>query len=178
MARSFSEKCEWAKKAAELDLDSEKGYFAIGEIAKESRLGRQRLTYYANAYEAAGESGIRALTYRKKTPDSVREEATKRVQDYLANRVDHQFRNEMGFLIDARGNHIIVSEKRPYDSNSHEASCIESFRVRYTDYDNRWHLYWMRKFGQWWPYVPRQPVYTIDDCIREVKEDAFGCFWG
>lgn len=33
-------------------------------------------------------------------------------------------------------------------------------------------------FRRWWPYTPKKPVYTIEDCIREVKEDAFGCFWG
>ncbi len=60
MKMSFSGKCEWAKKALMAGSDEE-----IYKLAKESGLGIRWLTYYSNAYEAAGESGIKALTYRK-----------------------------------------------------------------------------------------------------------------
>ncbi len=57
-------------------------------------------------------------------------------------------------------------------------SCSEFCQMRYTDFDRRWHLYWKRKTGKWWPYVPKKDVYTINDCIREIDEDGWGCFWG
>ena len=44
--------------------------------------------------------------------------------------------------------------------------------MRYTDFDNRWHLYWKRKTGKWWPYIPKKSVYTIENYIREVEADA------
>lgn len=40
---------------------------------KESGLTKERLEYYTNAYEASGESGLRALSYRKRMPEDIRE---------------------------------------------------------------------------------------------------------
>lgn len=54
------------------------------EMARESGgLGRMWFSYYLNAYEAAGESGIRALTYRKKIPEKIFEKARHEVTTYL-----------------------------------------------------------------------------------------------
>lgn len=174
----FSEKCAWAKKAALLDVDAKDGYEEFYKMAKESGLGERRLSYYSNAYKAAGESGLKALSYKKKMPDEIRKDAVDKVNKYLYNRVPLGLRKEIGFLVKAQYNRITVSEKRPLFSNSSHTSCIEVFQARYTDFDNCWHLYWMRKFNKWWPYVPKRAIYTIKDCIREVDEDGWGCFWG
>jgi len=175
---TFSEKRAWAKKAALLDIDAEDGYEKFYKIAKESGLGERRLTYYSNAYEAAGESGIKVLSYKKKMPDEIRKDAMDKINEYLYNRVPFNLRKEIGFLVKAQYNRIIVLEKRPLFGDSLQACCTEVFQARYTDFDNRWHLYWMRKFNKWWPYVPKKVIYTVKDCIREVDEDGWGCFWG
>ena len=101
-----------------------------------------------------------------------------KINTYLYNRVPLKLRSEIGFLVKAQYNRITSSEKRPLFSDPYRASCVEFVQFRYTDYDKRWHLYWMRKFNKWWPYVPRKPVYTIDDCIEELEADVWGCFWG
>lgn len=178
MRLSFADKISWAKKAASLDVDTEKGQEEFYRLAKESGLSQVWLTYYANAYEAAGESGLKTLAYRKKMPAEIRKQAMKKINEFLAKGIPPHLRKEIGYLMKAKDNRIIVFEKRPLFSDPLRTSCIEIFQVRYTDYDNRWHLYWMRKFGKWWPYVPKKPVYTIEDCIREVENDAWGCFWG
>ena len=178
MALKFSDKCFWAKEAARLNLDTAKGQRVFYDISKTSSLGERRLSYYSNAFEAAGESGMKALTYRKRMPDRIREKATEKINRYLRNRVPPKLRSEIGFLVRAQYNRITISEKRPLFSDPSQTSCIEIIQVRYTDFDNRWHLYWMRKFNKWWPYVPRELVHSIDDCIREIKEDGWGCFWG
>lgn len=174
----FSDKYLWAKKAALLDVDTKDGYEEFYKMAKESGLGEMWLSYYSNAYEAAGESGLKALSYKKKMPDEIRKDAVDKVNEYLYNRVPSNLRKEIGFLVKARYNRITVSEKRPLFSDPLQTSCIEVFQARYTDFDNRWHLYWMRKFHKWWPYVPKKAIYTVKDCIREVDEDGWGCFWG
>ncbi|MCK4421234.1 DUF3024 domain-containing protein [candidate division WOR-3 bacterium] len=178
MKMSFSEKYLWAKKAAMLNIDTDKGYEEFHKMAKESGLGTRWLTYYANAYEAAGESGLKALTYRKKMPVQIQAQALEKINEYLSNRVPVHLRSEIGFLVKTQNNRITVFEKRPLFSDTSKEVCIEAVQIRYTDFDKRWHLYWMRKFHIWWPYIPEQPVYTIDDCIREVKGDIWGCFWG
>lgn len=177
MRLSFSEKCKWAKKGSRFDVDTDAGYFAFRKLVKESGMGSDSLMYYSNAYEATGESGIKALSHRKRMSDSVRNQALERIHEYLYNRVPSHLRKEIGFLVKAKDNRITVSEKRPLFSRPSETSCIEIFQVRYTNYDNRWHLYWMRKSGKWWPYVPHDLIQTIDDCLREVQSDGWGCFW-
>jgi len=177
MRRGFDEKLFWAKKAAELDVETEKGQKEYYVMAKESSLGDRRLSYYANAYEAAGESGVRALSYRKKMPLGIHKKAVDKINKYLFNSIPPKLRKEIGFLVKAKDNRITVSDKRLLFSNPSMTSCVEAFQVRYTDFDDRWHLYWMRKFHKWWPYIPQKPIHTTDDCIREVKNDPWGCFF-
>jgi len=166
------------KKAAKLDVDTDIGYSEFIKIAKESNLGKERLSYYSNAYEAAGNSGLRALSYRKRMPEAMREAALEKINKYLYKKVPSQHRSKIGFLVKAQYNRITIAEKRPLFGDSSRTSCSEFCQVRYTDFDNRWHLYWKRKTGKWWTYVPKKAVYTINDCIRDVDEDGWGCFWG
>lgn len=178
MKMKLSDKCLWAKKAAGLDIETDEGAAEFYRIARESGLGTRWLSYYANAYEAGGESGLKALSYRCKMHDKIRAEAEGKISRYLDNKIPPNLRAEIGFRIKVHTNRITVIEQRPCFGNRSQMTCLEVFQVRYTDYDNRWHLYWMRKFNKWWPYVPEQPVFTIDDCLREVEQDIWGCFWG
>ena len=178
MKLSFAERLLWAKRAAQLNVETDRGQEDFYKIAKESSLGEKWLSYYVNAYKAAEESGLQALSYRKKMPEGIRKEAVEKINKYLSRRVPTHLRSGIGFLVKSQSNTITAYEKRPLFSDASKTSCIEVLQVRYTDFDNRWHLYWMRKFGKWWPYVPKKPVFTIEDCIKEVDVDAWGCFWG
>jgi len=175
---AYYKKYPFIKKAAEIDLDNDVGYLKFLKIAKESKLGEKRLSYYSNAYEAAGDSGLRALSYRKKMPEKIREFAVEKINKYLYNRIPPKRRLEIGFLVKAQYNRITIAEKRPLFRDPSRTSCSEFCQMRYTDFDNRWHLYWKRKTGKWWPYVPRKSIYSISDCLRELDEDNWGCFWG
>ena len=178
MSRSFEKLVFWAKKAAALDMESEEGKLKFYTMAKKSGLGTRQLAYYSNAYDAARESGIKALSYRKKMPAHIREEAVKRIEKYISEKIPTHLRSKIRLAMKVRGNAITVYERRPLFTDSSQWSSREIFQVRYTDYDDRWHLYWMRVFHKWWPYRPSVTVYTIDDCIREVNEDGWGCFYG
>ena len=167
-----------AKKAAKFNLDIDDEYLEFLKIAKESGLTKDRLEYYTNAYEASSESGLRALSYRKRMPEDIREAALERINRYLSGRVPSHLTSEIGFLVKAQYNRITIAEKRPLFRDPSMTSCSEFCQMRYTDFDNRWHLYWKRKTGKWWPYVPKEAVHTINDCLREVDEDGWGCFWG
>ncbi len=172
------EKYSFIKKAAKLDLDTDSDYREFLKIAKKSKLSESRLSYYSNAYEAAGDSGLRALSYRKRMHEDIRENAVEEINGYLYNKVPPKHRRQIGFLVKAQHNRITIAEKRPLFSDSSKTSCCEFCQMRYTDFDSRWHLYWKRKTGKWWPYVPREDIYTINDCLRELDEDSWGCFWG
>ncbi|MFC1508187.1 DUF3024 domain-containing protein [Candidatus Omnitrophota bacterium] len=174
----YSDKYSLVKKVAKIDLDTDKGYVEFLKIAKESGLTKERLEYYTNAYEASGESGLRALSYRKRMPEDIRKAALGKINRYLSNRVPPNLTSEIGFLVKAQYNRITIAEKRLLFGDPSRTSCSEFCQMRYAGFDNRWHLYWKRKTGKWWPYIPKKTVYTIGDCLREVDEDRRGCFWG
>jgi len=175
---AYSDKYLLVKKAAKINLDVDSGYAEFLKLAKENGIAKKRLEYYTNAYEAAGDSGLRALSYRKRMSEEVRESVLEKISEYLYNKVSPQHRSKIGFLVKAQYNRITIAEKRPLFGDSSRTSCSEFCQMRYTDFDNRWHLYWKRKTGKWWPYVPKNTVYTINDCLREIDENGWGCFWG
>jgi len=175
---AYFDKYLLVKKAAKINLDADSGYAEFLKLAKENGIAKERLEYYTNAYEAAGESGLRALSYRKRMPEDIREVALGRINQYLSGRIPSHLTSEIGFLVKTQYNRITIAEKRPLFGNPSRTSCSEFCQIRYTDCDNRWHLYWKRKTGKWWPYVPKKAVYTINDCLREVAEDGWGCFGG
>ncbi len=168
MGQDLSKLLFWAKKAAMIDLETDLGQEDFYKMAKESGLEEKRLTYYANAYEAAEESGLRALSYRKRMPEGIRKEAMEKINKFLSLRVPYHLRSEIGFLVKSQSNKITAYEKRQLFTDPSQTSCVEVFQVRYTDFDNRWHLYWMRKFGKWWPYVPKKTIFTIGDCSGKI----------
>jgi hypothetical protein len=52
-------------------------------------------------------------------------------------------------------------------------------QLRLTLAGAQWHLYWMRKFGAWWPYpLPNAgQSHALKARLEQVLEDEFGCFW-
>jgi hypothetical protein len=144
----YSDKYAFIKKAARIDVDTDDGYYEFLRIAKASNLGKDRLSYYSNAYEAAGDSGLRALSYRKRMPEEIRENAVEEINEYLYSKVPPKHRRQIGFLVKAQYNRITIAEKRPLFNDPSRTSCCEFCQLRYTDFDNRWHLYWKRKTGK------------------------------
>jgi len=136
----YSDKYLLVKKAARIDLDTDSGYVEFLKIAKESGITKERLEYYTNAYEASGESGLRALSYRKRMPEDIREAALGKINHYLSSRVPSHLASEIGFLVKAQYNRITIAEKRPLFGDSSRTSCSEFCQMRYTDFDNRWYL--------------------------------------
>ena len=71
MRRTFEEIKKLAETAAKRGLDSEAGYEAFREFAEEAGIKEEQLAYYLNAYQAGGESGLKALTYKKAMSEDV-----------------------------------------------------------------------------------------------------------
>jgi hypothetical protein len=181
MPPTFEDKLYWAKKGAQFNLNTPDDDVIFRDLVKRSRMTKDSFVYYTNAYEAAGESGIKALTYKGKMPDEVRDGALEQINRFFHERslqIPEQHRGEIGYLVKAKGSVITASEKRPIFNDPSRTSCSDIFQARYTDYDGRWHLYWHRASGKWWPYTPKEPIYKIEDCLREVKNDPLHCFWG
>ncbi len=93
-----------------------------------------------------------------------------------ASRIPEHYKDKVCFLIKARYGFITLLEKRISFNDPSKTTCLEVFQVRYIN--NSWNLYWKRASGKWCIYESERQVKTIDDCIREVEIDVFGCFWG
>ena|SRR3989338_2376942 len=176
--RNFDDIVRIAKEATRINVDTDEGYGNFRSLAKREGVDHNSLMYYTNAYEAVDESGIKALSYRKRMPEDVRIKAVHKVNEFLMERIPKELSEKIGFQVEAKDNRITLAEKRPYFADKSRATCSEFAQLRYTDYDKRWHLYWMRASGKWWPYIPRRQVKTVNDCIREISHDTYGCFWG
>lgn len=160
-------------------METPEGYDRMRFLALEEGMKKETLMYYANAYQAAGKSGVRAISYKKRMQESVRAEAVKTVNEFLLNRLPKNLpAGTIWFQSVAKDNHIIAIEKRPLFGDPKQFSAIEIFQIRYTDYDKRWHLYWKRLSGKWWPYIGEKEIKTVADCLREVASDDSGCFFG
>jgi len=179
VARSFKEILRLARQTAKFALDEDEGYDRMRFLALEEGMKRETLEYYGNAYQAAGESGVRALSYKKRMPENIRVEAVKVVNKFLLNRLPKNLpAGAIWFQSVAKDNHITALEKRPLLGDPTQFSAVEIFQIRYTDYDQWWHLYWKRLSGKWWPYIGKKEVKFVEDCLREVENDDSGCFWG
>ena len=65
MRRGFEEILQLAATAAKWDLDTEKDYEAFREFSREAGIKEEQPAYNLNAYQANGESGLKALTYKE-----------------------------------------------------------------------------------------------------------------
>ena len=179
MRRRSEEILHLAETAAQWDLDTDEGYEKFRFFALENGIKEGNLAYYLNAYQAAGESGLKALTYKKPMPEEVRIEATRKMNEYFAARLpQNEHAGKLWFQVVARDNRITAAERRPYFRDHSKTTTSEFFQVRYTDYDGKWHLYWKRASGKWWPYVPTREIHSIDDCLAELEADPRHCFLG
>ena len=163
MPDRLEEICVIAQKAMKIDDSAETGMAQWERLAGNSGITSEQLAYYANAYEMAGGSGIRSLYHQEKIPENVRIEAMKKINIYLADRVPPEHRSKIGFMVKSQRSRIMVSEKRSYPVNDPSKTvCHDIFQMRYTDFDKRWHLYWKRASGKWWPHVSSREIYTVE----------------
>ncbi|MBZ0305319.1 MAG: DUF3024 domain-containing protein [Anaerolineae bacterium] len=173
--KSISEICQIARKALKVGPDNEDAWRGL---AKSAGLTASKLGYYCEAYAMAGESGVRSLSTQNKIPDDVRENAMARINAYLARKVPPPHRDKIGFMVKYQRGRITVSEKRPHWKDPAQTTCRDFVQLRYTVQDSRWHLYWKRGTGEWWPYAAEYEVRTVDDCLEELDQDGRACFWG
>lgn len=51
-------------------------------------------------------------------------------------------------------------------------------KLRFVKSSKIWKLYWMRGSGKWEAYVPLPESADLHDLLAEIKNDAYGCFFG
>jgi hypothetical protein len=139
----------------------------------EHRLTVNEATYYLNAYEYGGETGLHAI----REPDIIPAELAQRATKTVAKMLDDHFQGRVPTRITDEGTAIGVYQIE--ERRSGEKYLFAICQLRLTLEDCHWHLYWKRKFGAWWPYSPPETgrQFTLRARMQQVLDDEYGCFW-
>jgi hypothetical protein len=75
--------------------------------------------------------------------------------------------------VERRGRRLTIRVARP-DRRGRAPARADVAQLR-AESDGRFALFWSRATGGWAAYGFTG---SLDACVREVRRDAFGCFWG
>ncbi|PWI32227.1 hypothetical protein DI392_16250 [Vibrio albus] len=95
---------------------------------------------------------------------------TRRPEEKIRNKLDINYR--------ISGQSVEIFEIRP---DWKDPSIIHEHPIAKTTYvktANNWKIYWMRADLKWHGYEPDQTVNTLEQFIKILDTDEFGCFWG
>lgn len=110
--------------------------------------------------------------------DIIPPEVARRAIRIITKAVDRFLEDRIPFRVTDEGAGIGVYEIRQRMNGDKFLFAVCQFRLTLTTH--QWHLYWMRKFDAWWPYsLPESgPKFTLNARLKQLFEDAHGCFWG
>jgi len=137
-------------------------------FAEEARVSPRTLEFLSRAYEEGGESGILAIEPGGRLSRKLLAKALPVVEEFL--RVHYPGRR---YTIRTWGKAISVE----LHASGRSTGARLQFQLRHTSPDGKWHLYWRRSNGRWWPHFSGCKVNSLNGCLREVHSDTFGCFW-
>lgn len=151
-------------------MDIYGGDLGFLESMRRFNLGEEKLELWISAYEAAGISGIRALTETFVPNKEMMAHALKQINDFFQTAwptLQHR--------VVRRQNRITISIKNKGQNNFYDLC-----QLRFTSFDGMWHLYWKRSNGKWCPYVSDFDHIggLLWKTLYLLKIDEFGCFFG
>ncbi len=104
-----------------------------------------------------------------------------KVEQYIERiRPRLEIRKELDFGFSFEKNCFILHEVRPIplSTNSEEYRKYPFAKFRFIKSTKIWKLYWMRASGKWESYEPFPLASNVDDILKTIDEDKYGCFYG
>ncbi len=146
---------------------------AFRKYAARHKLSVNEVVFYLNAYETGGDAGLQAI----RNPDIIPPDVAHRAIKTIAALLDAHFQGRVPYRITDEGTAIGVYQIQ--ERMDGEKYLFPICQLRLTLAGVQWHLYWMRKFGAWWPYpLPKaRQSHALKARLEQVLEDKFGCFW-
>lgn len=93
-------------------------------------------------------------------------------------RPSEDIRDELDYGFEIQNQTIIIYSIRPrFDNKSLK---IESpmIKIKYVKTSKSWRIYWQRANLKWISYEPAPEFNKLEECLRILDEDYYGCFWG
>jgi hypothetical protein len=141
----------------------------LNRLADEAKIDAADLEMWLDAYEAGGESGLRAV----ETPAKSTAGALKGTSGAITVWLETSYGPLRNFKVGARDGRISVAET-PGDGSK----AVDRFQLRAGD-ENGWHLYFKRG-ARWWPYnvgEKRGKPRFLDDVLHDIMTDPQRLFW-
>jgi hypothetical protein len=51
-------------------------------------------------------------------------------------------------------------------------------KITFVNSKNEWKPYWLLESGQWELYAPDKHINTLEEILKEISADPYGCFFG
>ncbi|MDR9500042.1 MAG: DUF3024 domain-containing protein [Hydrogenovibrio sp.] len=97
---------------------------------------------------------------------------------FMAKRPPEAIRKELDFGYRIEGQSILLFEISPHWRDSNQVFEHGVAKATYVKIQKVWKLYWMRQDLKWHRYEPFAESERLEDVLRVVMDDEFGCFFG
>ena len=89
-----------------------------------------------------------------------------------------ELRDEVDLQYTIKDQNIILEEIRPSFMDPSKILTIPLAKITFVNSKNEWKTYWMRASGKWELYVPDKKISTLEEILKEISADPYGCFFG
>jgi len=102
---------------------------------------------------------------------------TEELESYIEKiRPKPEIRNEIDIEYKINSQSIEIIENRKINSSMIESPIAKATYIKSTE---EWKIYWKKSDMKWHLYEPKKVrIRTLEDAIRIIEKDEYGCFWG
>jgi|SRR5690606_3563487 len=83
---------------------------------------------------------------------------------------------DIGFRLE--GQSVEIFEIRPYWRDESQTMERSVAKATYVKGQAQWKVFWKRADLKWHGYEPQATVRKIEEFLKVVDDDPYGCFWG
>jgi hypothetical protein len=94
------------------------------------------------------------------------------------NRPPIHIREELDLGYKIEGQSVVLFEVRPRWDNRNKIAHSPVAKATYMQTRKIWKIYWKRSDLKWHEYKPYPEAKGIEEFLKVVKSDEFGCFFG
>jgi len=110
--------------------------------------------------------------------DIDRHKIKKAVGGLCEQRTPAHLKDELRFEYEIDKQNVIIYEVRPAFMQEGEFTKMPLAKLTYVSSRKIWNLYWKRASGKWKKYEPMDSAKDLKPLVREIDQDAYGCFFG
>ena len=87
-------------------------------------------------------------------------------------------RNELDIAYRIENQSVELFEIRPSFQNPEQKMEQLVAKATYVKLAKEWKLYWMKSDLKWHRYEPVPEANSLEELLKVIEEDAYGCFYG